>query len=136
MAEEDLAQLQELAGAQQGVVVERYRADFTRLLARCRLSVSQGGYNTVMEILQARAPAVVVPFAGGAETGAVASRALAGGQGWVEMVEESAWMHGRWRWRSTVRHGAGLILRQLWASTGWLPRRRCCPGWLDAERTP
>jgi predicted glycosyltransferase len=89
MAEEDLARLQALAGAQQGVVVERYRADFTRLLSRCRLSVSQGGYNTVMEILQARAPAVVVPFAGGAETEQASRTRLLAERGWVETVEES-----------------------------------------------
>src|SRR3546814_5955219 len=51
-----------------GVIVERSRPDFTRLLRRARLSVSQGGYNTVMEILDARVRAVVVPYAGGLET--------------------------------------------------------------------
>jgi len=30
--------------------------------------VSQGGYNTVMDVLEARAPAVVVPFASERET--------------------------------------------------------------------
>ncbi len=52
----------------QGFVVERFRADFKALLARCRVSVSQGGYNTVLEILASRTPAVVVPFAEGTES--------------------------------------------------------------------
>ena len=56
------------AGAPRGVTVERARPDFTRLLRRARLSISQGGYNTVMEILDARVPAVIVPYAGGLET--------------------------------------------------------------------
>lgn len=50
------------AAAPEGMIVERARADFRALLARARLSISQGGYNTVMEILQAGLPAVVVPF--------------------------------------------------------------------------
>jgi len=51
-----------------GVTLERFRADFPALLGRCRVSVSQGGYNTVMETLQAGARAVIVPFAERAET--------------------------------------------------------------------
>lgn len=56
------------AAAGEGVTVERARPDFTSLLAGCALSVSQGGYNTVMETLAARARAVVVPYRGGHET--------------------------------------------------------------------
>ena len=52
----------------EGVVLERYRPDFPQLLRRCRVSVSQAGYNTVLDILVARAAAVVVPFASGRET--------------------------------------------------------------------
>jgi len=48
--------------------VERARPDFRALLARAALSVSQGGYNTVMEVLAAGCRAVVVPYAGGLET--------------------------------------------------------------------
>jgi predicted glycosyltransferase len=48
--------------------VERFRADFQDLLRNCRLSVSQAGYNTIMEVLAAGARAVVVPFAEGGET--------------------------------------------------------------------
>jgi predicted glycosyltransferase len=51
-----------------GVVVERYRADFAQMLRRCRVSVSQAGYNTVLDIIGAGAPAVLVPFAEMRET--------------------------------------------------------------------
>lgn len=51
-----------------GVTLERWRPDLPRLLARCRLSISQAGYNTVMDLLRGPAPAVVVPFAAGNET--------------------------------------------------------------------
>ncbi len=51
-----------------GIVVDRWRPDFPVLLRNCVLSISQGGYNTVMDVLQAKARAVIVPFAAGAET--------------------------------------------------------------------
>lgn len=47
----------------EGVTVERYRDDFLQLLRRCRVSVSQAGYNTVLDVIAAGAPAVLVPFA-------------------------------------------------------------------------
>jgi predicted glycosyltransferase len=50
------------------LVVERHRGDFPALLARSRLSVSQAGYNTVLDLLQARVPSLLVPFAEGGET--------------------------------------------------------------------
>ena len=52
----------------EGVILERFRADFPQMLRRCRVSVSQAGYNTVLDILEARAAAVVVPFAAHRET--------------------------------------------------------------------
>ena len=51
-----------------GTIVERTRPDFADLLANCAVSVSQGGYNTAITILQARARAVIVPFARGGQT--------------------------------------------------------------------
>jgi predicted glycosyltransferase len=51
-----------------GIAVEQFRSDFPRLLQSCLLSVSQGGYNTVMELIAARCPAVIVPFAEGSES--------------------------------------------------------------------
>src|SRR5574341_1137085 len=71
-----------------GIVLERSRPDFTSLLANCELSVSQAGYNTLMETLSARARAVVVPFAGGAETEQTQRAACFAGQGLLEMVDE------------------------------------------------
>lgn len=44
------------------VIIERSRPDFPALLKRARLSISQAGYNTVLDILAAKVPAVLVPF--------------------------------------------------------------------------
>ena len=87
----DLAELSTLAGAALGggVVVERHRADFARRLAHCRLSISPGGYNTIMETLHAGARAVVVPFAGGAETEQTLRARLLAERGWIDVVEEA-----------------------------------------------
>ena len=54
------------------------------------LSVSQAGYNTVMEILAARARAVVVPFAGGGEVEQTTRARLLVARGLLEMIEEGA----------------------------------------------
>jgi predicted glycosyltransferase len=59
------------------------------LLANCAVSVSQAGYNTVMEILAARARAVVVPFAGGAETEQMLRASALAQRGYIHVVAES-----------------------------------------------
>jgi predicted glycosyltransferase len=56
------------ARAPSWVTVEPSRRDFRGLLARCAVSVSQAGYNTVVDILAAGARAVLVPFATERET--------------------------------------------------------------------
>ncbi|WP_085906374.1 glycosyltransferase family protein [Kiloniella majae] len=56
------------AQSDNNLIVERSRPDFTSLLANCALSISQGGYNTVMEVLRAGCPRVIVPYSGGLET--------------------------------------------------------------------
>ncbi|WGD29782.1 glycosyltransferase [Ancylobacter sp. WKF20] len=65
------------------MVVERARPDFPALLARAALSISQAGYNTVLDLAAANARAILVPFAEGAEkeqtlrAGELARRGLA-----------------------------------------------------------
>jgi len=56
------------AAAPEGVAVEANRNDFPALLRRCGVSVSQAGYNTVVELLQAGCRSVVVPYVGAGET--------------------------------------------------------------------
>ncbi|MDH3919820.1 MAG: glycosyl transferase, partial [Rhodospirillales bacterium] len=72
-----------------GVILERARPDFLDLLARAELSISQAGYNTVMEVLAAGTPAVVVPFAGGAETEQSLRAGLLAERGLLTVVEEA-----------------------------------------------
>ena len=76
--------------AKPGIVLERSRADFQQLLASCALSVSQAGYNTVAETLQARVRAVLVPFAAGGETEQSLRAELLAARGAAVVVPEAA----------------------------------------------
>lgn len=51
-----------------GVVLEANRSDFPDLLAACALSVSQAGYNTVVDLLRCGCRSVLVPYAARGET--------------------------------------------------------------------
>jgi predicted glycosyltransferase len=62
----EFQRLQRLAGP--GAVVERARMDFAAVLRRAFVSVSQAGYNTVLDVVTSGARPVVVPFAGNGET--------------------------------------------------------------------
>ena len=73
-----------------GVTVERQRPDFPALLANCRLSISQAGYNTVASVVRAGVRSVLVPFAGGGENAQQLRAELLRGRGAVQVVAESA----------------------------------------------
>jgi len=87
LPEADFAAL--CAEAPAGVVVERFRQNFNDLLRACRVSVSQAGYNTVLDILAARARAVLVPFAAARETEQLVRAERLAALGAVELVRES-----------------------------------------------
>jgi predicted glycosyltransferase len=59
--ESDLDALQRVAG--EGIIIERNRPDFSELVKRARLSISQAGYNTITDILNSSTAAVVIPYA-------------------------------------------------------------------------
>ena len=81
---QEFESLQELSG--ENVRLEKFRSDFIRLLAHCRFSISQGGYNTMMEILQCRKPALIVPFAEGEESEQEIRARLLAKKGWIEYL--------------------------------------------------
>lgn len=78
--------LRTTAGA--NMIVERARPDFPTLLKRCRLSISQGGYNTVLETLAAGARAVIAPYAGGLETEQTLRAEALQARGALEVISE------------------------------------------------
>jgi predicted glycosyltransferase len=77
------------SGLPAGVVLERYRQEFPQMLRRCRVSVSQAGYNTILNLLAARVPAVVVPFAAERETEQRLRAERLAARGVLELVDEA-----------------------------------------------
>jgi predicted glycosyltransferase len=75
--------------APEGVAIERFRRDFAGLLRRCHVSVSQAGYNTVLDILAAKARAVLVPFAAERETEQMLRAGHLAVRGAAELVPEA-----------------------------------------------
>lgn len=73
-----------------GLIVEPARRDFTTLLRNCTLSISQGGYNTMIETLSVADRAVIVPYAGGLETEQELRAELLAERGVFGMVPEAA----------------------------------------------
>jgi len=71
-----------------GVVVERARSDFQTLLKNAAVSVSQGGYNTVMDILVNQSRAVIVPFSGDGESEQTYRARKFADQGRFVMIEQ------------------------------------------------
>lgn len=71
-----------------GIIVEPVRPDFQALLARAAVSVSQGGYNTVMDILTAGARSVVVPFNAHGQSEQLHRARLLAAQSGITLVEE------------------------------------------------
>jgi len=60
-------QLRDAVDGQRGVTLVRSVPDLYSELCRAKASISQCGYNTATEIIQAQIPALVVPFADGGE---------------------------------------------------------------------
>lgn len=77
LREEDFGRLR--AAAAPGTQVERFSPEFPALLAAADLSLSMAGYNTTMNLLAARVPALVWPFAQNREQRMRAERLAARG---------------------------------------------------------
>ncbi len=76
------------AARQAGTIVERHRPDYRELVRKARVSVSQAGYNTIQDVLGARTPAVLVPFAAEGETEQAMRAARLAARGLAEVVDE------------------------------------------------
>ncbi|MEO1197972.1 MAG: glycosyltransferase [Pseudomonadota bacterium] len=88
LADTDAAGLR--AKASDRTIIEPARPDFPFLLERCQLSISQAGYNTVLDILRAGAPTVLVPFAQGDETEQTQRAMALEARGRAALVEEAS----------------------------------------------
>jgi predicted glycosyltransferase len=84
-----VARARAAAAARAGVIVQAERPDFPGLLARAALSISQAGYNTVVDVVRAGVRAVFVPFAGANEREQTLRAAALAKVGRALVVEES-----------------------------------------------
>ncbi len=132
--EADFHEIQALAG--DDVIVERARTDFPNLLMNCVLSISQGGYNTVMEALRAGCRVVVSPYAGGEESEQTLRAELLAARGALHTVREE---------RLTAEKLAAAVSRAAAApppgdvgisTDGVLGSTRLITEWLAREREP
>ncbi len=93
LPEETQAELQRRAAGlapvagRPAVIVERFRDDFPGLLRGAALSVSQAGYNTVLDVAASRVRAVVVPYEGSGDEQPLRARILAE-RGLLKVVPE------------------------------------------------
>ncbi len=71
-----------------GVIFEHTRTDFRDLLANARLSISQGGYNTIIETLSAGTPALCMPFAEDGESEQTHRCRAVAARGWLHMIDQ------------------------------------------------
>lgn len=88
LADADVARLKRVAPP--GLIVEQARPDFRALLARAALSISQAGYNTVMDVLEAGCRNVVVPFAAGSESEQLFRARELEARGLLNVLDEAA----------------------------------------------
>jgi predicted glycosyltransferase len=86
MPEADARRIEALAGP--GISVFRNRPDLPVMMAEAVLSISQAGYNTVLDLLSAGPRAVLVPFAAPGETEQTQRCALLAAAGVAEVTEE------------------------------------------------
>lgn len=83
-AEEDVAHLGAMLS--DDIELVRFLPDLPAALARCRLSVSRAGYNTVADLFRAGCRAVIVPLSDGAETEQLRRAEILSRAGLVETV--------------------------------------------------
>jgi predicted glycosyltransferase len=136
MPAEDVSALRAQAQAMKAeIAIEPARPDFTALLRHCVLSISQGGYNTMIETLSLADRAVIVPYAGGLETEQELRAELLAERGVFQMVREADLSPASLAAaidramasqsiRSFPRIDAGGIARSLELVSGWLADRQ------------
>ena len=78
-----------VTAAPEGVIVEPARKDFRGGLRNAAVSVSQGGYNTVMDLLSVQCRSVIVPFAADGESEQLERARVLKDRGLITLLEEA-----------------------------------------------
>ena len=114
-AERLKAEIKRLGGDK--VIVEANRSDFRQLLSQCAISISQVGYNTVVDLLATGAPAIVIPFEGESAQSEQSARAeRLESMGRARVLSEEA---------LSARRLCDLVDKMTDVSHSWFPRITC-----------
>ncbi len=70
-----------------GMTIESARSDFIYVLRNCALSISLGGYNTIMDVMSAGCRNLIVPFSGGVETEQQFRARAFAAPGWIQLYD-------------------------------------------------
>jgi len=89
LPENEVSALKKQASEYKGLVIEQFRSDFPSLLSSCAVSISQAGYNTIVDLLVARVRAIVVPFSKDSETEQTLRSHLLEKRGLVTVIQET-----------------------------------------------
>ncbi len=89
MAPEKIEALRWAAKDDPDILIESFREDFSERLRHCALSISQGGYNTMLEIAAAGCRSVIVPFADKGESEQTLRASLFAAKGVTAIVQEN-----------------------------------------------
>jgi len=73
-----------------GITIEPLRPDFRDLLSGCALSISQAGYNTVMDLLSCGTRSILVPFSAHGQSEQFARAGRLAARGWTHVVPEES----------------------------------------------
>jgi predicted glycosyltransferase len=73
----------------QGVTIDTFHPNFNGILSEAAVSISQAGYNTVMDLLMTRTRAVLVPFARDGETEQSRRAEIMAERGYFHVVPEA-----------------------------------------------
>jgi predicted glycosyltransferase len=87
---EDFERLQQRCAPLPSVTVFAHLPHLANHFASAALSISQGGYNTLMELLTRQTPAVVIPYTGGDQQEQTIRTHQLAAQGLVTVLEEAA----------------------------------------------
>lgn len=89
LPEIDWLSLTRFARKRPGLTLYRSVPNLRHLLKNAKVSISQCGYNTVMDLLQAQVPALVIPYSEGQENEQSKRAEKLAGLGMVRILEES-----------------------------------------------
>lgn len=116
LPEQAWASLRSAARARPGLSLKRFVPDLCAEMRNSVASISQGGYNTTLDILRAGVPSLIVPFADGAEDEQLKRARRLEARGTIRVLEQQH-MNGP-RLAEAIRHLLSFVPTGLHLDTG------------------